>query len=452
MNTNYQTMVKLFAVFAVILLISCNNDENIPQNHSESSEPVAGEWYMYQGISDNLQRRTYFELKRDGSYLVCKAEVTREGAVDYGSGSYTLNGKSMKLSYKMYETSKTDEYIIRSVGKYDMHLFLPSIQQEEIDYRIIETKYMKVGEIANALISDSEFIPDSYKSDDERVVEVDKGGTFHALRQGTAYILIHSSIGTAVVRVVVEADTYIENFVKYMGENIRIATNAYGVNTYYEGPFGRDDLNQRWYFLIDDLISELVFLYDQDGIINHIMLQLRYYQDVEQVKKAFYDHYLYEKEVGYLCLYSSEKTARKVQIKIDEETGIIHFYYASDYDPFAEVDNLVKKVAAMTITEFDSNYGITDEDRNQGFKIIYDVYNEVFTHMIVYFDFAKEKIIEIDLLTQDSVSMDDLDSWYGQHYIMTKEHSYMNDTPRLHVRFDQNTDFGLLVVSYYITK
>ena len=449
MNINLQLIVKLLIVFVFFSLASCDDSVDVVRNHSEYGESEIGEWYMYQGTNGDLQRRVFFEFERDGSFSICQADVSFDGSVDYGYGKYTLNGKKLKLSYTMYETSITDEYEIRSVGKYDMHLFYPSIQQEEIDYRIIETKYMRVGETASALISDINFIPDSYESDDNRVVKVDQTGIFHALRQGTAYVLIHSSIGTAVVRVVVNADTYVEDFVKYIGENVRMAADAYGPNTYKEGSF-KNGLNQRWYFLIDDIISELVFLYNQDDIVEHIMLQLRYPSDVELAKKAFYHHYQYEEEREDVCYFRSEKSAREIRISINEKDGIVQFYFVTGDDPIAEVDSIVKELAVMNVTEVFSKYDIPETDRKEGLVVI-SVENEVFTYIYIYFDPNKEKIKMISIETKEGVSLDDLDSWYRQHYIFTDSENfkYMNATPRMHILFEEYE--GVCSVDYYIS-
>lgn len=443
MNSIRQYKEIFITCLLAIWLTGCSDDDYVGKNHSEFKEAIAGEWYAAVERDDNYLERYIFEFGEDNSYSITYSSVNRQDYIyEKGEGSYSLNGKSLKQSYIMYGTQMSGDYEVRSVGKYDMHLFLKSTLLEETDYRIVETIYMKVGETADVSINDPDFYPDSYISDDERVVEVYNTGTILAKRQGTAYIIVQSSIGTAAIRVVVEAETYIDDILVYLDEQISNVTDAYG-ELFSEFVNQNTGQNMRKYFLLDDKVQQLLFGYDEKGIVKNATLVLRKLTDMEKVMNIFYKIYYFEAEQDGIKYYSTTKNARRVKILIRESSREIGYIFENNNDPILIMDNLVNKLITKTASEAFSLLGltVTDEDREMG-CIFLDLNNSFFRDLIIEFEPYSDVISRISLLTVEGVTFNDLDEWYGKHYILTgydeeDSYRYINFSPRFGIQFER---------------
>lgn len=453
MKSIYHYIGILLIALLSIPLVGCSDDDDIGSGYSEYRDAVVGEWYA--GVSANIDfmERIVFEFGKDGSFFIVSNAVSSQNyEYEKGEGSYTVNGKILKETYTMYGMSGGGDYEIKSVGKYNMRLFLKSNQMEELDYRIVETINIKEGETTTATVNDPDFIPEAYTSDNELVATVDNSGTVHALRQGTAYVLIQSSIGTAVIRVVVESESFIDDFQKYMGEDMSVVTKAYG-NLYVENSFS-DELMQRHYYLLDDKVQQVIFRYNKDGIVQNIILNLYELSDVEKTKIAFYQKYEFEAEQGYTYIFNTKKNAREIRVYLEAPTGIIEYLYENENDPYVVINDIVKDLATKTASEAFSEIGWSpsEDEWNMGLKFI-PLTIEVFSDIIIEFDPVSDKILKISLISREGVSFEDLDSWYGQHYIATGyddefSYRYMVPTPRMHISFEEFMD-GYLI-SYAI--
>lgn len=452
MKALYQYLVLFVTVIMAFVLTGCTNDDDIGVSYSEYKDAVVGEWYAELGEKDGVQQRITFEFAQDGAFSVLST-YTSGLDFDYkkGGGSYTVSGNKLHENYVIYGEKGSTDYEIRSVGEYDMHLFLRSNQLEEVDYRIVETIQMKVGETQYVSVSNPNFHPDEYVSDDELIVKVDDTGTVQALRQGTAYILIRSSIGTAVIRVVVETDTYIDDFVKYMGEPISVATKAYGN---LHGDSYNEDFNYylRGYFLQDDKVEQVVFIHNTDGVVEGVTIRLRELSDIENIRHAFYRSYQFLNEKDGVQYYLATKLARKIRINVKESTGIIEYYYGSAKDPFAEADDYAKHLASMTAEEIaaENNVSVDMLKLLQDYfgSVDFDV-NDVFPALSVHFNWEIGKIDMMALFPQKEVTFEDLDTWYGQNYISTgydaDSYMYMCLEPHMYVAFKKRNE-----TSYYV--
>lgn len=456
MKSIYRYTEILLLLLLVMGLSGCSDDDDIGRSYSEYEDAVIGEWYPAIEYNDYYQERYTFEFGKDGSYWVMSSAATIDGFdYDIGYGTYSLNGKTLKESFTMNNMLYSGDYEIRSIGKYVMHLFLRSNYLEETDYRIVETVHIKVGESDKAFINDPDFVPENFFSDDKRVVEVDNAGNFLAKRQGTAYILVRSSLGTAVIRVVVEADTYVDDFIAYMDEPISKATNAYG-NLFGEEPFEDTDLIRRNYYLIDDKVQQVIFIYNQNGIVERVHMKLRELSDFDKVMDVFYKKYQYEAEQGDLHYFSTTKSARKVSISVGETSGDIECYYEDSNDPFLIIDNVVRGIANMSASEAFSYIGqpITEQDIMNQYKFI-PITSSVFDYMAIHFDPNTDEISKITVLTNPDITWNDLDIWYSKHYILTgydgaDDLRYYCFDPRMGIQLEKHEN--IYYVNYYMSN
>lgn len=452
-KSTYHHIGMLLIALLSIPLAGCSDDDDIGSGYSEYRDAVVGEWYA--GLSANIDfmERIVFEFGKDGSFFVVSNAISSQNYQnEKGEGSYIVNGKMLKETYTMYGMSGSSEYEIKSVSKYNMLLFLKANQLEELDYRIVETIHIKEGNTNEASVNDPDFVPEAYYSDNELVATVDNSGNVHALRQGTAYILIKSSIGTAAIRVVVESETFIDDFQKYMGEDMSVVTKAYG-NLYSENSFS-DELMQRHYYLLDDKVKQVIFRYNKEGIVQKIVLSLCELSDVEKTKNAFYQEYEFEAEMSDTYIFSTIKNSREIRIFLEAPTGIIELFYENEEDPYVIINDIIKDLATKTASEAFSEIGLSlsEDERNMGFVFI-PLTLEVFSDMIIEFDPVSDKILQISLISREGVSFEDLDRWYGQHYIATgyedeSSDRYMVQTPRMYISFEEFMDSYL--ISYTI--
>lgn len=425
----------------ILSLISCSDDDDIGRGYSEYKDAIVGEWYSDVGLNSSFPERCIIEFGQDDSYSVLYS-LAETDYFDYerGVGSYTIKGNKMRLNYVMYEMNMVGDYNIISVGKYDQHLFFPSGQAEEKNYRIVQTIHLKLGDTYTISIIDPDFHPEKYFSDDALVAEVNASGVVNALRQGTAYILVSSSIGTAVVRVIVESDTFVDNVVKYMGEQISKVTSAYG-NNYYEISINTPNHTTQGYFLQDDIMEQVNFIYDKSGIVDTIKVRYRNKSDILAVTSAFQNEYQYVTDFDGILYYTTNKNARKIRILLDESERLVLYYYADSNDPYALIDDDLHDLAAKKPSVFFDEIGIvlTEEDISRGFVGL-TIDNKVFPLIFLEFDLEKDIFNGFELHAKEGVTWEEIDSWYGQHYIPTgyedrKSYRYLNRNPSYYIRF-----------------
>ena len=446
--------VSLFvAVVIAFTLVGCTSDDDIGISYSDYQNFVVGEWYVEVGDNRDFKQRIVFEFTQDGYFCLLNTGVTVNNSYyDEGEGTYSVNGNKLNESFIINGVKNSAEYEIRSVNKYDMHLFLKANQQEETDYRIVETIQMKEGDTHNVSINDPDFYPDEYVSDDDLVAKVDNTGKIQAVRQGTAYILIHSSIGTAVIRVVVETESYIDDYVKYMGEHISAPTKAYG-NIYHDAYYEEYGSNIRAFYLQEDKVDIVSFYYNKDQIVEGVVIGLRELTDIEKIRYAFCRSYEYIDTKDGIQNYSTIKNARKIFINFNESTGNIVYYYESTEEPFKEANDYVKHLASMSAAEIAAECGVAVEYL-QLLQLVFGYVefnvSDVFPQLHIIFDWDKGKISKMRLYPRKDITFESIDAWYRQNYILTGydelgSYMYRSINPEMFIGIDQESDS-----SYYV--
>lgn len=443
MKTFYQHKMKYLLISLAFILAGCSEDDDVYTGIQASD--VVGEWYVENGIPTlEYRERTTFTLGSDGSIKLQLAYATdRSSDVEVYEGTYALNGKRLRMQHKI---SSQPEVLF--LNKYDMRLFYPDLQMEEIDHRIVDTWHMKVGDVDDVLINDPDFIPMEFSSDDETVASVSSSGTVNALKPGTAYILAASSIGGAVIRVIVELeDNPLDDYLQYIGEDIETGTKAYG-------PFFTDisnddnsELTSRYYYLWDENVSELAFTYNQKGGIEQVALMVRNDEILQKVIAAYWEKYEYVNDTGTLLIFRSSKNVRRVLIGIDYTSGIIQFIYADDNDPFAQYDGLVVKnaseIAAMV------GHTITDAEKRSGNFIELIMNSSVYQAISVYFDPETDEVSIVRLYCKKNISYSEVDTWFSMNYLATGSESiqYAQMSPYILISLSTTSD-NEVVITY----
>lgn len=451
MRKFHQYLSVLLMLLLANIMVSCSEDDDDGGSGGISVADVAGEWYVETGASTSEYKDCItFSLDKDGHYKNTEYDINKyTGDMFTAEGTYSISGKKLRLQFSVYGETFSSMPQITSLGKYDMTLFYPDTQIEERDHRIVDTWHMKVGDKDEVFINDPDFIAVEYSSDDERVATVSPTGTVEAVRQGTAYIMAVSPIGTAVIRVVVEhPQMIIDDFMAYFGENISVGTKAYG-NLYndLDYSYGDDQFLMRHYYLADDKIREFGLFYNESGMVEAISIIVRDHSLMESLIEAIEKVYEFRSERESNLIYRGTKNSRRVAIIVDPINGLIQYSYESNNDPYAIVDEL----ASLTLSEFldKLDYEITDKDRADGYFVVF-LNSQVCSSVVVYFDEATNKITCLRLRFREGISYDEVDNWYAQHYTATgldegwpRYYQY----PSTYIYF--SVEGGKVVVTYY---
>lgn len=415
--TKYLSFVV--SALLVLPLAGCSNDDDTGGSAGYSATEMVGEWLVEMDVDNNVDKEIVtFTLGSGGAFdIVVRYCSKEEGYKDEFNGTYTVSGNKLKTEYDLYGERFSAEYQIRKIGKYDMMLFLTAMQIEEIDHRIVDTWNLKVGHTDDVFVNDPEFFAEEYTSSDEKVATVSSTGTVTALRQGTAYISATSSVGTAVIRVVVEnPNTYIDDFMGYFGESVNVATHAYG-NLYGEQILeDNNNLMMHHYYLADDKIQELGFSYNEDGIVEDIRVVIRDDATIKTVLDSFANLYDFIAQSDDKYYFRTTKNARNVIVSFDMTRQFIQYEYENTNDPYAVLDGL----AYNTATEIAAKVGhvITDEERQNG-KFVSILSSSVYDGITVYFDGNTDVVTNYQLHFNSSVSYEEVYQWYLRHYLET---------------------------------
>ena len=421
MNTLYKYLALVIVGLLLTPMTSCSDDDDVINTNADSQYSMIGEWYTDIGTPITGVKNQYIsEYYNDGTWsgMLSNATISSNYNIPV-EGTYKITGKKMVQTTVLLEEQSTATYDIISIGKYDLRLYYPETQIEDFSHRIVDTYHLQVGQTDYIQINDPDFFPKDYISNDDEVVKVSLTGTIQAVRAGSAYISVLTDIGTAVIRVLVtDPETYIDNYVNYLGESYQKATEAYG-NLYSDIDDG-DGTFRRRFFLIDDLVDIIDFSYETvNNHIQSIALHLRENVNLYQLFTAFsnrYEYLGYEDSDGYYY-FRTMKTMRIARVSFNPTTRIVEVFYNDLNDPIAQMDELIR----MTASEAAKTIGhvITQEERAEG-KFIEVVYNPVFRGLSIRFD-ENDEIRQMVLYCKSDVSASELELWYRLNYTYTGE-------------------------------
>lgn len=443
MKTIFKYMEIVIAGLLLLPLVGCSEDDDEPTSLNTDWENYAvGEWFSDLGEPvKSIKEVSISTYKNDGTWFGSLAHVDAYSSYNITvDGTYRISGKQFIQTATMFGETSTYSYQIISLGKYDWLMYFPETEMTDLAHRIVDTIHMEVGQTDYVQINDPDFYPMEYTSNDEEVVEIAATGTFQTKRAGTAYISVVSSIGTAVVRVVVtDPETHIDNFVRYLGEDKSLVTNAYG-NICFNYDFG-DGTTYQGYDLIDSNISSIGFSYT-DNRVDSIDVWLTGTAEIDKIQSAFEKAYTYLTEFGGVVYYRTMKNLRAVKVMYLEDFNAIRIKFYDPNDPIVDLDNLIRMKASEAFKYL--GHVLTDEEKEAGhvYLSITDPSNPIFSSVRIEFDADYDYIHNITLYCKNGISVSDIEYWYEQNYTRIDEDSFGQINPLIMVHlFPADEDY-----------
>jgi len=304
---------------------------------------------------------------------------------------------------------------------------------------------MNVGESRELKISDANFAGASYNTNNPYVVTVSASGSVKALKRGVAYISVKSSIGTAVIRVVVtDKENYFDDFMLQLGELVDVTIDTYG-NIFVDIPQDSGDL-MRDYPVFDELIQEIGFIYEQDKVIWQISVLFRGNANEDEIKSTLDRKYTYKGLKNGEYVYNAEKYARFVEIIYNPSARTLYYILDEGYDPYKVFDNLIN-LSPDEVAEFFGST-ITNEERERGEFGFYINEHRIFDYVVVQFDNKTNLVTHVFLRVKERITISDIEPWYKQHYVKTNREklSYMDADSKVFIGFVEGG--GKVYVAY----
>lgn len=333
----------LFVLMAQLSLTSCPGpkDELIPTpvpTPSPTPEPeptptIVGEWFE-DSSSEGVKILSVWKFEEGNQYSDWLGYVAPGiSHILETNGTYTTSDNSLSCEH-IDQTSNLnviDHYDIKVIDKYTFTVYSREYSQQEEYHRIVDTYYIQVGDTKKIQI-DNNFIPTSYNSTDSRVAVVNND-SIQALKRGTTYISVSSSIGTAVIRIVVQDQgNVIDDYMQYLGVSIDDVTKEFG-DLHLDIFMEDKGIFAKTFPLIDDFIKDVVFFYGSDGIISSIFAHAREGVDISVLKQSLAKKYPKNYPGDNCQYYETEKNGRKITIIWNDELNDISYNYRlSDND------------------------------------------------------------------------------------------------------------------------
>lgn len=324
MKKLFQFLMIALSIVMVPALSACSSgSDDEPKGGGDEpaapsqSELLVGEWMEEVGQTASNKVLFVIKYEKGSSFNVVFDYVTTTDSYFTGwNGTYSIKNSTIILDYvNMLGTKDHSELQIKSIDNYKLTTYDMNMQATEYFYRIVDTYQMNIGETRDLIISDASFSPSSYESSNVRVATV-SGGKVQALARGTSYITVNSSVGKAVVRVVVtDPNNYADDLLPYLGENISIAKNDWGAEINDESDDVGSDLTLNLYRVFDDLTQLIGFYYDSTRTIQQINVIYRQGTDSNKIKSWLdkkYEYLGFESDCYY---YSTYKNNRVVVIQ-----------------------------------------------------------------------------------------------------------------------------------------
>lgn len=463
MKNIYSILGKSIILIAMVLLASCSksDDDNTSGGGGGGETPkpgmpdyaslIVGEWFV-NGDTGNSLTCGFSSFNSNGSFTSTLMSASLN-ASDYSSwsGTYKVSGDTFSEEYNDPYDGKyvSATYEIKRITKYDMELYLKAYGMYEQSHKIVDTYQMQVGETKEVRINDSEFTPLTYSSYDKKVATVSTSGTITAVKRGVSYIQVSSSIGIAVVRVVVtDPNNFLDDMVPYLGEDIAVASAIYGT-AYVEQDQG-DGRIMRHYFLVDELMRQVGFYYDTSSkLVSSIIVAFRNSVDISKIKASFDKKYEF---VGNADdgdeVYTTTKNDVIVYIRINHDLGTV-MYWLDEYNPYQDMDEALKNISTYLATDVARIWGytITEKDFGRGYYLL-DFGNSIYDNIAIMFNKETYVIEYIWAFAKAGVTRSDVEKWYQQNYIKTSSdyYPYYDSVNNIYIHIDESD--GIVEVVY----
>lgn len=450
--------VLTVALAAGALFASCSEDEN--SKAPEFSPSIIGEWFEDASEGD-AQLYSTTEIKEDGTLSMWFGYASSPQSLYFTyDGTYSYNDEKLTQRYVSPITgdNTTEEYDVKAVDDYTLTLYAENVATTSTHHRIVNTYNMSVGESKAFSVNDTNFDATSYSSTNNSIAQVDGSGNIVAMKRGMAFICANSSIGTAVIRVVVtDPDNVIDDFMSFIGSSITEVEKVYGRN-YIEVP---SIPTERTYALLDETTESVVFQHFS-GVVLAIVANLRNDVNSDAIIESFSKKYNVENIGRVSARFNTVVDDQKYSILYLIGDGMITYMPVietpepgtTEYPSaaFEQFDNLITMGTATDAANM-FGYQLTEENMEDGWFDI-DVENEVFSSVTVMFDEDPDSddfmsITSVSMSTKSGIKQEDIEYWYKEHYTATgdEKNPYSSSTnPVYYVSFKTS---GSRTLVYY---
>lgn len=359
MNSIYKKGVCLLtAVMALVLLAACSSDNDsydVPGIGNITRDMIVGEWYEPNGEGSY----GIGNYKADGSLSSTTIKADKNAwSYSTGSGYWELSdGQFTVVTYGdnsgLLNTNTKAVYRFVKLTKYEIQLSSLDMDLLSGGYRIVDTYQMNVGESRQAIINDGDFVPQGYSSVNHHVASVDNEGNIEARHLGTTYILITSSIGTAVIRVVVnDSANDFDDALQIMGLPLKSVTKEYG--QIYIEQMQDDATTVRVYNLADEKVMQIQITTDTEGYVGRMEQRLSNNITSDEVRASLnrkYDYYRTDyDENERIDWYITQWQCRMVAFGYHENQHLILLHFIEDVRDIMWYEDLFSQVMNMDIT------------------------------------------------------------------------------------------------------
>lgn len=447
-------MGLLTAEMAFVLLAACSSDNDsydVPGADNLSRDMIVGEWYEPNGEG----AYHIVNYNADGSLTATKilankwdwAHSPNSGYWDFSDGQFTVftNGDNSGLlntnTKAVYRMIKLTKYEIK-VSSLDMDLIAG-------DYRIVDTYQMNVGESRQAIVNDGDFVPQDYSTVNYHVASVDNEGNIEARHLGTTYILISSSIGTAVIRVVVNDSTNdFDDALQILGSPLLTVTKEYG-KIYIDSEKGNGIIN-RQYNLDDENVMIMLVNTDTDGYVGEVRQYMSNNIMPDAVRASLNRKYNYYTTIDGVDVYTTRWQFRTVGIEYHEKEHGILMYFMDGKSDFESYDNLFSDImntnASLELVAYYLNYTLTTQDYY--FRSFETDASYPFTKVAVWAD-EQGYVDKAQLYFDDDITFQDIDFYLKRFYLPTPYTDlYLNSEYTYFLGYEEGEDGYLQYLQY----
>lgn len=436
-----------------LLMSSCSDDDEVKVDNEEPevvNYSIVGEW-LENSSTENMITMGVTNYKEDGTALQWTAIISSTIYLNETYDvTYDLNGVNLTEKFRnpIDGINVTDKYDILYLDKYTMITSYPASGSVSNRSKIIDTFTMIPDESRSINIDDSDFICYDYESSDERIATVDASGNINAIKRGTAYITAKSTIGDAVIRVVVEDDeNLVENFLRWMGKDIYEVSDYYG-KIYKDVP--GDLLIERQYNVLDDYLEHIAFDYVSRQVL---IIYLTFRNDIDwNIIADFFDgKYENQSIAKTLRVYIVDYEGATYYMMLDLNDGMMVIMpYTEPEQPdssavgedsdYTGFDLLIGQPAPVIAELF--GYELTEENMEDGFFDITLSNNNVFEEVSILFDESEEPYLvnTIMLRAKSKIEQVNIEPWYQKNFVSTGDelNPYSNEAGTVFVTFKKN--------------
>ncbi len=446
MKKYLETKMWPLIVMAIMICVSCSDDDNNENNGPNHKTNIVGEWYSDHSSSDKILR-TVIRYESDGTYHFETIISSKKEGVNEKfsiSSTYTINNNVLKESGFGDDESEIETYNIIETNKYTMTLFYDKTQDTEIYHRIIDTYDIERGNVLSYDTSNIDFTPISFTTSDSCIVSVAENGEMKAVKRGTAYITMKSASEAAVIKVnVKDGNKVTDDYSDKLNLSKQEIINQFG-NQY----FMTNEGSLITYYTGDWEIKEVGFFFNDFGKVETIIVE--YWQDIDMnaIDESLQKTYQLMGSDDNNSIFYSSNASFDFLINCDKQGHLVCYKkQLSEFEYFDSFKNMTADKIAEAI-----GYTITEEDDGIFYKTYYGDY---FDNITVDYDNDTKEVRMILLRCVEGISPEDIEPWYKDNYATyvdqlgyCEREDWWNMTPAIFVKISVNSRNGRTYVTY----